>query len=122
MRKLNNKSTFIVVLLIIILILTVKFNSPFAFVKDGFLTKTKVDEYEHQFDLGATNRHDENIEKAYLLYLGFESVNIQCDTVKQTTEIRCIFPFLYEWDLFKDESAYRITIGDSKYYFSTTSV
>lgn len=117
-----NKKIFLSIFSLIILLTVIKIYSPFAFAKDGFLTKMKVSAYESQYDLGITLRHDENIQNIYLFYFGVKKVSVRCDATNQETNLTQIFPFLYKWTRYDYETAYRVTIGNEKYYFTIVSV
>lgn len=121
-HPLRKNKVLMIVCVVLGMFVMLKLVSPFAFARDRFLTKMKVSSYDHQYDLGLTLRHDEDIQTVYLFCLGFEPVSVECDRSQQDTRARQIFPFLYKWELCRNESAYRVTIGDDKYYISITSV
>ncbi len=93
--------------------------TPLGFVKDGVLTRQKVDSYQTQYDLGSTNRHRYDLENIYLFYIGFQDVKVQSEQYRKArdVELEKIGPFLYRWKWTK-ESAFRVSIGENKYYFT----
>ena len=121
----KNKAKVIIVCIILFILFLVIFTNlkgPIVFAKDGLVTCMKTESFEHQFDLGATLRHDDDTKKIYILYLGFNPIHIKCDRSLQDIPTRNIIPFLNTFTLDEDECAYRVTIGNNKYYVTIVSV
>lgn len=110
------------VLLVLLLLLIVWF-SPTAFARDGLLTRMKVDEYQTQYDLGATRRHDSDVDRVYLFCLSPDEVTVESEEMFEgrPVEVTQILPFLYSWECTLNDSVFRVSVGDGKYYFTIVS-
>ncbi len=108
---------------IFVLICIIGHMNPTAFAYDGTLTKQRVEDYKTQYDLGMTKRHEAQVEHIYMFYLGFKKVSVQTEKerVGYDIEVKKIAPFLYQWERSLYDCAFRVTIGERKYYFTIVS-
>lgn len=111
--------TYIIVVIVVIFV-AISWISPLAFAQDGFLTREKIENFNAQYDLGATRRHSADSKKIYLLYLGFQDVNVQEEVMSKVSDVKAntVMPFLYVWDRNPSAVAYRVSIGEEKYYYT----
>ncbi|MGO5053356.1 hypothetical protein ACTQ6A_12765 [Lachnospiraceae bacterium LCP25S3_G4] len=113
------KKIIYILLVIVTLTVVIGWISPLVFARDGILTREKVKTFNAQYNLGATRRHDADIKKIYLLYFGFKDVRVQNEVMFEGRDVKIkkIMPFLYEWN-WEGHSAYRVYIGNNKYYYT----
>ena len=97
--------------------------NPTAFAYERTLKKQRVEDYKTQYDLGMTKRHEAQVEHIYMFYLGFKKVSVQTEKerVGYDIEVKKIAPFLYQWERSLYDCAFRVTIGERKYYFTIVS-
>lgn len=95
---------------------------PVAFARDGLLTRKKVEDYRTQYDLGMTRRHDCEVSTIYLFCPRLEEPVVEYESYGRgyAVEAEQILPFLYRWER-KSDWAYRVTVGEDKYYFTIVS-
>lgn len=69
--KIEHKRYLIAVVCIIIALIFVKLLSPMAFIRKGFLTKFKVEEFEDQYiyELERIGRHGRTRLKTYICFI-----------------------------------------------------
>ena len=122
MEHIRKKWVCVIVALILVGI-TIMCISPIAFAYDGVVTRKKVDDYKMQYDLGATRRHDSQVTDIYLVYFGFEKVFVQKEEgyEEYDVELERVMPFLYRWERELYDCAFRVTIGNKKYYYTIVS-
>lgn len=122
MEHIRKKRVCVIVVLILVGI-TIMCISPIAFAYDGVVTRKKVDDYKMQYDLGATHRHDSKVTDIYLVYFGFEKVSVQKEEGYEGYDVELvrIMPFLYRWERELYDCAFRVTIGNKKYYCTIVS-
>ena len=108
---------------IFILICMIGHMNPTAFSYDGTLTRQMVADYKTQYDLGMTKRHESGVERIYMFYFGFKKVSVQTEKefIGYDIEVKKIAPFLYQWERNWGDCAFRVTIGERKYYFTIVS-
>ncbi len=108
---------------IFIVICIIGHMNPTAFSYDGTLTRQMVEDYKMQYNLGMTKRHESQVEHIYMFYLGFKKVSVQMEKerVGYDIEVKKITPFLYQWERNWGDTAFRVTIGERKYYFTIVS-
>lgn len=73
-KQLTYKWRLRMIIIILAAGVIIKCMGPLAFVRDGLLTRMRVDDYLMQWDMGATRRHEAGIKDVYLVYFGFEEV------------------------------------------------
>lgn len=114
---------WILVVIIISIVGLIIITDPIVFASDGLLTKKEVESYGSQYDLGATRRHDSEITGVYMFYLGNEKVTVQSERMREgkPVVVDVILPFLYKWQRQVEDSVFRVTIGDKKYYYTFVS-
>ncbi len=122
-NNLNKKKWVCVIVSMILVGITIMHISPIAFVYDGVLTRKKVNDYKMQYDLGATRRHDSQATDIYLFYFGLNKVSVQKEEIYEGYDIELVrmMPFLYRWEREPNESIFRVTIGNKKYYCTIVS-
>lgn len=117
----HRKSFICMILVIIFVIASASWITPLAFARDGLLTRKKVESFKAQFDLGSTRRHNADSKKIYLLYFGFKTVKVEEEIMFNAKEVKVkkVIPFLYEWEWTSSSApAYRVSIGEDKYYYT----
>ena len=108
-----------VIAAVALLIILVLYFNPMAFMKDGLITRTKVDTFDCTgLNWGATRRHDPEIDNVYLFYVGFQDISVHGEKTFEThdVEVHKILPFLYKWE--REYSLYQVSVGDDRYYYS----
>lgn len=114
-------------IIFVFVFIIVRWLSPVAFARDGLLTRMKVMDYGTQYDLGNTRRHDADVTDIYLFYFGFEKVFVQKEEKKEGVfegydiEVQKLMPFLYKWERQSGDPAYRVTVGEEKFYYTLVS-
>lgn len=92
-----------------------------AFIRKGFLTKFKVEEFEDQYiyELERIGRYGaDEVETIYMFYPGVQEISVEGARKGDRPKVERIVPFLYHWEMDKDNDAYKVTIGKEKYYFA----
>lgn len=119
----KKKQLLYIIAVAVLSAITVLWLSPTAFAHDGILTREKVEDYQTQYDLGATRRHDYDITDIYLFYAGFEEVSVQKEESFEGHDVtlKRILPFIYKWERKPDDCIFRVTIGKDKYYYTFVS-
>lgn len=122
--KKRNKTDKIGILIILIAFFLIIYFSPVVFMKDGLLTKTKVDNFNQQYSLGRTNRHTGEFTNIYMFYVGIKQPEVFKESkdkdvfVGEKVFLKKIAPCLYKWEWDFYTSAYRILVDDHKYYYT----
>ena len=119
----KNCFKFLIMLISIILFISVilRIFSPIPFVKDGLVTKTEVNSFNNQYvyESEQINRHKaESIKNMYLFNFGFDKIDVQSVKYGDKPNVNRIVPFIYKWEINKEDCAYKVIIGETKYYFS----
>ncbi len=122
-KQLTYKWRLRMIIIILAAGVIIKCMGPLAFVRDGLLTRMRVDDYLMQWDMGATRRHEAGIKDVYLVYFGFEEVSLQKEIMGKgyDMEIEKIMPFIYHWKHNVYDDIFRVNIGEKKYYYTTCS-
>lgn len=121
------KKWLYVFVIFVFLYISVGWLSPVVFACDGLLTRMRVEDYKTQYDLGSTRRHDADVTDIYLFNFGFERVFVQKEEKNGEVfegydiEVKKLLPFLYKWERQPNDPAYRVTIGEKKYYYTIVS-
>lgn len=121
------KKWLCVFIIFVLVCIVVRWLSPVVFARDGLLTRMRVEDYKTQYDLGSTRRHNADVTDIYLFYFGFERVCVQKEEKNgeifegYDIEVKKIMPFLYKWERQLSDPAYRVTIGEDKYYYTIVS-
>lgn len=103
------------------MLILLMFATPFAVTNDGFVKRVKVDSYHCQYLESAHEiiPHEyEKMKSISLFYFGVGDVKVREDFYGEYPAVKKPLPFVYQWDVNKKETAYRVTIGNSKYYFA----
>ncbi len=114
-------------IILVLVCIVVRWLSPVVFARDGLLTRMRVEDYNTQYDLGSTRRHDADVTDIYLFYFGFERVLVQKEEKNgdifegYDIEVKKVMPFLYKWERQLSDPAYRVTIGENKFYYTIVS-
>ena len=121
MRSIKCSPRKYVLVIFILLILFALLINPIIFVKDGIVSRNKVDNFQKQYSVESDNKHDGtlNIRTMYLFYLGGKEIKVQEENMDEIVDVKVkkIAPFLYEWNISKDSwGVYRLVIGKNKYY------
>ena len=119
--RIKHKRCLIAVACVIIAVIFMELFSPVAFIRKGFLTKFKVEEFEDQYiyELERIGRHGaDEVENIYMFYLGFREISVEGARKGDRPKVERTVPFLYHWEMDKDNDAYKVTIGKKKYYFA----
>ena len=92
--------------------------SPVAFIRKGFLTKFKVED-QYIYELERIGRYGaDEVENIYMFYPGFQEISVEGARKGDRPKVERTVPFLYHWEMDKDNDAYKVTIGKEKYYFA----
>lgn len=124
MKEKGDKSYKIGIVMILVIFFLLIYFSPVVFMRDGLLTKIKVDNFNQQYSLGRTNRHSGEYKNIYMFYVGIKQPEVFKETkykdgyVKEKVMLEKIAPCLYKWGWDFSTSAYRILVGDNKYYYT----
>ena len=121
MRSIKCSPRKYVLVIFILLILFALLINPIIFVKDGIVSRNKVDNFQKQYSVESANKHDGtlNIRTMYLFYLGGKEIKVQEENMDEIVDVKVkkIAPFIYEWNISKDSwGVYRLVIGKNKYY------
>lgn len=123
----KTKKWLCALIILVLVCIVVRWLSPVVFARDGLLTRMRVEDYNTQYDLGSTRRHDADVTDIYLFYFGFERVFVQKEEKNgdifegYDIEVKKVMPFLYKWERQPDDPAYRVTIGEDKFYYTIVS-
>ena len=97
--KAKKKRLLCLLAVVILLFLLIFWLNPTVFARDGLLTRLPVDDYLVQWDAGSTRRHDADIDTLWLFCISSGDVSVQRE----------------------DDTVFRVTVGDRKYYFTIVS-
>lgn len=107
---------------ICMLFLLLKLLSPIALLKDGLVTKITVENFERQYiyEDYQIRRHDgtADFQSVYLFSFGFAKPQIESEGSGKRIAVQQMSPFFYKWEFRPGDRAYKVTIGDKKYYFA----
>lgn len=122
-----NKIISKIILGIIIILMALYIYGPIAFMRDGIITRQKVQSFDNQYDLGLTHGHDYKNDRIYFLYLGKRPPEIEeeilyredAEVKKKISPVRIktVIPGIYSFKRNKKVIVYRCT-GREKYYFT----
>lgn len=122
MKKRKTKLFKITIVTIFVAFFLIIYTSPVVFMRDGMLTKMKVDDFNQQYNLGRTNRHNGELRNIYMFYAGIKQPEVFKESryedryVEKKVFLKKIAPCVYKWKSDFNTSAYRILVGDYKYY------
>lgn len=122
-----NKIISKIILGIIIISMALYIYGPIAFMRDGIVTRQKIQSFDNQYDLGSTRRHDYENDRIYFVYLGKRPPEIKEEILHREdaevkkkispVKIKTIIPGIYSFKWDKEVIVYRCT-GREKYYFT----
>lgn len=78
--------------------------------------------FNQQYNLGRTNRHNGESRNIYMFYAGIKQPEVFKESryedcyVEKKVFLKKIAPCIYKWKSDFNTSAYRILVGDYKYY------
>ncbi|MDL2251011.1 hypothetical protein LJC51_10210 [Lachnospiraceae bacterium OttesenSCG-928-J05] len=122
MKNKFNKKYLKIILGVLILLVAISLIGPICFSRNGFLVKTKVEQYPSEYELYGTAKDNKAGTNIYLLYFGFKKINIEEEEMKfqgESIPVERKLPFLYTWRWESASAVYRIEVGSDKYYFTT---
>ncbi|WP_033125479.1 hypothetical protein [Eubacterium sp. ER2] len=121
--KAKKKRLLCLLAVVILLFLLIFWLNPTVFARDGLLTRLPVDDYLVQWDAGSTRRHDADIDTLWLFCISSGDVSVQREEMYEgyDVEVEQVMPFLYRWKRTFNDTVFRVTVGDRKYYFTIVS-
>lgn len=120
----KNRSCKIILLILVIVFLWLLFFNPLVFMRDGLLTKTKVESFGQQYTLGRTRRHTGEYSNIYMVSFGIKQPEVYAeykngeDFKGEPVQLDKIAPGLYTWKWDHHTAAYRVVAGKYKFYYT----